>query len=139
MWPAVGEAPKAVLDEGASSSTGAEGRAGSVVPRPSSHPSLLSRRGCSSASPEARSLGVPPEHESGPEGADEVERAEREAIQAEPTLWPEGSPERQRQDWMQERMVRGLLDAAMRRPPAWMDSGAAPTVGAWCTRCRGGR
>ncbi|MDE2318953.1 MAG: hypothetical protein KGK02_04555 [Rhodospirillales bacterium] len=42
----------------------------------------------------------------------EMERAEREAIQAEPDLPPPGSNERRVIDLAHERMVRGLLAAS---------------------------
>ena len=116
-----------------------EGRAGSAQGGLSSHLSLLSQRGCASVPSAAGSPGAPPEPERGPDDAEEAEHAEREAIQAEPALPPEGSPERERQDRMQRRMVRGLLDTAMQRPPAWPDAGSRPTPGCRCARCRGGR
>ena len=115
------------------------GRAGSAQGGLSSHLSLLSQRGCASVPSAAGSPGAPPEPERGPDDAEEAEQAEREAIQAEPALPPEGSPERERQDRMQRRMVRGLLDTAMQRPPAWSDAGSRPTPGCRCARCRGGR
>ncbi len=139
MRRAVDGVPEPGPSEGASASPGTAGRAGSAQGGLSSHPSLLSPRGGASALPAGRSPGAPPEPDRGPDAADEAERAEREAIRAEPALPREGSPERERLDRMQRRMVRGLLDAAMQRPPAWFDPGARPTPGCRCTRCRGGR
>jgi hypothetical protein len=72
-------------------------------------------------------------------GLDADDEAEREAIQAEPELPPEGSVERERQDRAQQRMVRGLVSAGMQRPPAWSDAGAWPTPGCRCARCGSGR
>jgi hypothetical protein len=79
-----------------------------------------------------------------PGGDGREARAERPAIRAEPLLPEEGSPERERLDCGQRRMVRGLLAAAAQRPPAWADPASVPPPGAWCTCCgrhhrRGGR
>ncbi len=136
MRRAVGGVPEPGPSEGASSSPVTAGRAGSAQGGLSSHLSLLSRRGCASAPPAAQSPGGQPEPERGP---DDAEEAEREAIRAEPALPPEGSPERERQDRMQRRMLRGLLDAALQRPPAGWDAGSRPTPGCRCVRCRGDR
>jgi hypothetical protein len=78
--------------------------------------------------------------------ADPVEAAERAAVQAEPEPPPKGTPEYAR--WYSEhtlralenaRTVRGLLAAALQRPPYWPDTGSPPPQGAWCTTCRGSR
>ncbi len=135
-WRAMRPPPPGVLEE---LRAHREAIAAALAAELSSHPSLLSRRGCASPPPVARSPGALPEPERGPDDAEEVERAECKAIRAEPALPPEGSPERERQDRMQRRMLRGLLDAAMQRPPAWSDAGARPTPGCRCVRCCGGR
>ncbi len=132
-WRARRPPPSGVLEE---LRANREAIAAALAADLSSHPSLLSQRGCAFAPPVAQSPGAPPEPGRGP---DDAEEAEREAIRAEPVLPPEGSPERDRLDRMQRRMQRGLLDAAMRRPPAWSDPGAPPTPGCRCVRCCGGR
>jgi hypothetical protein len=65
--------------------------------------------------------------------------AERAAIQNEPALPPPGTPERERLDAAKRRMLAGLHDAALQRPSSWPDANAIPSVGCWCSRCRGQR
>lgn len=67
------------------------------------------------------------------------EKAEREAIQAEPALPQRGTPERDRLDRKQAETVRGLLNMAMQRPVSWADPAALPSPGCWCSCCQGRR
>jgi hypothetical protein len=60
---------------------------------------------------------------------DPVDRAERAAIQAEPALPPEGSPERAATDRQQADEIAGLLAAALSRPPGWSDVRSVPPPG----------
>jgi hypothetical protein len=58
----------------------------------------------------------------------------------DPQPLPEpGTPERKRWDTDHAQMVRGLLDTARQRPPAWYDAAANPSRGCWCSCCNGQR
>jgi hypothetical protein len=115
------KAPRGVPHPGAASFASFASFAGRVRSRPA--------RGSAAARP------VGPE--SGPDASEG--RAEREAVQVESELPAGGRPERGRRDRMQRRIVRGLPDAAVRRPPAWSDPGAPPTPACRCARCGGRR
>ena len=56
-----------------------------------------------------------------------------------PPLPEPGTPERERWDAGHAQMVRGLLATARQRPPSWADSAAIPSLGCWCSCCRGQR
>jgi hypothetical protein len=74
-----------------------------------------------------------------PEQAAE-ERADREAIAAEPLLPPPpGSPERDRMDRRHAEVLDGYRRAALQRPPAWCGANNWPTLGCWCSCCHGRR
>jgi hypothetical protein len=68
-------------------------------------------------------------------GDDSDAVAERAAIQGEPALPPEGSPERVAADKRQADEIAGLLAAALSRPPGWSDVRSVPPPGAWCSCC----
>lgn len=56
-----------------------------------------------------------------------------------PPLPEPGTPERARWDARHAAMVRGLLATAMQRPPSWSDTASIPSLGCWCSCCRGQR
>jgi hypothetical protein len=67
---------------------------------------------------------VPPENSV---SVQEVEKAEREAIQSE---YPATLPAREHR-----RLVSGYLAAGLQRPPSWANPSAVPMQGAWCSCC----
>jgi hypothetical protein len=60
-------------------------------------------------------------------------------IRAEPLLPTPHTPERKLADAAHARLVRGISDVAMRRPPSWAGAEALPSPGCWCSCCRGRR
>jgi hypothetical protein len=75
-----------------------------------------------------------------PAADDPIDAAERDAIQAEPAMPPEGTPERARQDAKQAEMVRGLLASALVRPSCFPgEASRPPPAGAFCSCCKGRR
>jgi hypothetical protein len=70
---------------------------------------------------------------------DEIERAERKAIQAEPPLPAPGTPDCDRLDRLNREAAAGYLRAALQRPPSWSGADAIPSQGAFCSCCGGQR
>jgi hypothetical protein len=75
-----------------------------------------------------------------PAGDDPDADAERAAIQGEPPLPPEGTPERERLDTKQAEAVRRLLETALVRPSCFAgEARRPPTAGSHCATYRGRR